>query len=97
MARRRDSYAPAFLNCGGIGQPPYCVKWRGRWWLTEWVSAPRGLPQASADVLAFVRALGPLPFGMARFRDYLGRTGKRAADVPILNGAALAKVKGDAP
>ena len=81
-----EGFAPAFLNCGGIGQPPLVVKWRGRWWRTDSESPPAesNLPKASPDVLAFAKSLGPLPHGMVQFQCYRERTGKRFEDVPLL-------------
>ena len=89
--QKQTGYADAFLNCGGIGYPPYCVRWRGRWWVTEWVRSPVGF-QATDNVLSFVRALGQLPFGTVKLQDYLRRSHKGYRDVPQLTDDVLAAV-----
>lgn len=82
-ARDRTGHSAAFLNCGGIGMPPFAVKYRGRWYVTEWISANSfGQTVERPEVLGWVRSLGVLRFGTRRFLDYLERTDKRWTDCP---------------
>ena len=81
-------YSPAFLNCGGIGMPPYAVRYRGRWYVTEWLTPDnRNTPSERPEVIDWVRSLGVLRFGTRRFLDAQARSNKhwhqypRAADL----------------
>jgi len=70
---------------GGVSQPPYVVRWRGRWYRTLHLKAA-GDPARTilADTLAWVRALPHLERGARRCMDYLTRTGKHFDDLPLL-------------
>lgn len=73
----------------GVYQPPYAVKWRGRWWRTHNMTAPTGEPRLSSDDLARIRALPQLPYGNRRVLDYLSRTHKHFRDLPLLDVSSL--------
>ncbi len=73
----------------GIYQPPYAVKWHGRWWRTHYMTAPTGEPRLSSDDIARIRALPQLPYGQRRVLDYLSRTNKHFRDLPLLDVSRL--------
>lgn len=79
----KEGYTPAFLNCGGCGQPPLAIKYRGRWWRTHWVHHSY-FPNADPAVVAFARSLGFLPFGLYRFQQYLARSGRTFKSLPLI-------------
>jgi len=86
MSKRLPMTGYAAWNYGaqkGVFQPPYIVRWRGRWWRTLPLSAPPGQSHLSPGDVDAIRALGALPFGMRRCMDYLARTQRQFSALPI--------------
>lgn len=71
------------LGCqGGTLQPPYAVKWKGRWWRTLPIRDPNGVSMDD-ETRKLVESMPGIPFGLRKLLDYLERTGKRFNDLPL--------------
>lgn len=64
----------------GVGQPPYMVRWRGRWDRTLPVADPSG-PSMHPDTRAVVCAMPVLECDVRRCLDDRSRTRKRFQDL----------------
>lgn len=68
----------------GIAQPPYVVRLRGKWYRTLPLSQPVDCgPSMDAETKAAIDAMPHLEFGARRCLDYLERTRKHFADLPL--------------
>lgn len=61
----------------GVHQPPYAVRYRGRWYRTVAKS------YITDDVQAQIDALGPIPFGIPALHAYLSRRNKHFRDLSL--------------
>jgi len=72
----------------GLDQPPYAVRWRGRWYRTLPLHASGVFdPTATSmsdPMRAWIEDQPRLDFGLRRVLDYLIRTGKRFSDLPLM-------------
>ena len=74
----------------GVGQPPYAVKWCGRWWRTLPLHEAFNEGQSIEPVvLEFVRSLPVIPYGCPTLLDRLVRTNRHFGDLPLLTADIL--------
>ncbi len=69
----------------GVYQPPYCLKYRGRWWRTLPLTAPLGEACLGTVEIDALHKIARLPHGARRCMDNLVRTNRRFADLPLIN------------
>jgi hypothetical protein len=74
----------------GVVQPPYAVKFRGRWWRTKPAASNHG-DSLTAEERGIVQALPKIPYGVRKVLDYLERTRRRFSDLPLLDVAEIAR------
>jgi hypothetical protein len=72
----------------GIIQPPYVVRWRGRWYRTLPLSQPvEAGPSMDAATRLAIESMPRLEMGVRRCLDYLIRTNKRVNELPLWTAA----------
>lgn len=76
---------------GGVGQPPYVVRWHGRWWRTLPLKDTTGGPSMGQTMAAWVHSLPPIENGLRLVLDYFARTGKHLSDLPLLYAPPVAE------
>ena len=76
-----DSWS--FGASGGIWQPPYVVRFRGRWWRTKPLTAEKREDHLSPGEVSALRRMPHLSYGASRCSDHLHRTGKTFSELPL--------------
>ncbi len=73
---------------GGVSQPPYAIKHRGRWYRTLALSSYEGAYGGTMDANTkrIVQAMPRIPHGVRKCLDYLERTHKHFSDLPLFLG-----------